>query len=149
LRSYLAILLEKGHLVRRRVGKAFYYRAKTRRESTFKSMLRDLARICCDGSVQGLLCQLIRMEKLSDADLLTLKRLSEEGRGPAPPASAAKVGRDQRAPASAGPPLPDSPDHGPAVAGGELAPPYNSRGSAPKAGSARNPGAPPQEEKQP
>ena len=36
LRSYLAILLEKGHVVRRRVGKAYYYRAKTRRESTFR-----------------------------------------------------------------------------------------------------------------
>ena len=78
LRSYLAILLEKGHIVRRRVGKAYYYRAKTRRESTFRSMLRDLTRICCDGSVETLLCQLIRNEKLSDADLLALKRLSEE-----------------------------------------------------------------------
>ena len=86
LRSYLAILLEKGNVVRRRVGKAYYYRAKTRRESTFRSMLRDLTRICCDGSVETLLCQLIRNEKLSDADLLALKRLSEEGQRPdAPP----------------------------------------------------------------
>jgi BlaI family transcriptional regulator, penicillinase repressor len=68
--------------VRRRVGKAYYYRAKTRRESTFRSMLRDVTRICCDGSVQNLLCQLIRNEKLSDADLLALKRLSEEGQRP-------------------------------------------------------------------
>jgi BlaI family penicillinase repressor len=79
LRSYLAILLEKGNVLRRRVGKAYFYRAKTRRESTFRSMLRDLTRICCDGSVETLLCQLIRNEKLSDADLLALKRLSEEG----------------------------------------------------------------------
>jgi len=77
LRSYLAILLEKGHLVRRRVGKAYYYKAKTRRESTFRAMLRDLTRVCCDGSVQMLLCQLIRAEKLSESDLLELKRLSE------------------------------------------------------------------------
>ena len=85
LRSYLAILLEKGHVVRRRVGKAYYYRAKTRRESTFRTMLRDLTRICCDGSVENLLCQLIRTEKLSDADLLALKRLSEEGQTPIAP----------------------------------------------------------------
>ena len=85
LRSYLAILLEKGHVVRRRVGKAYYYRAKTRRESTFRSMLRDLTRICCDGSVETLLCQLIRTENLSDADLLALKRLSEEGQRPVAP----------------------------------------------------------------
>lgn len=85
LRSYLVILLEKGHVVRRRVGKAYYYRAKTRRESTFRLMLRDLTRICCDGSVETLLCQLIRNEKLSEADLLALKRLSEEGRRPVAP----------------------------------------------------------------
>jgi predicted transcriptional regulator len=85
LRSYLAILLEKGHLVRRRVGKAYYYRAKTRRESTFRSMLRELARVCCDGSVENLLCQLIRTEKLSAADLLELKRLSTESRRPPNP----------------------------------------------------------------
>jgi BlaI family transcriptional regulator, penicillinase repressor len=78
LRSYLAILLEKGHVMRRRVGKAYFYRAKTRRESTFRTMLRDLTRVCCDGSVENLLCQLIRNEKLSEADLLELKRLSEE-----------------------------------------------------------------------
>ena len=86
LRSYLTILLEKGCVTRRRVGKAFYYRAKTRRESTFRTMLRELTRVCCDGSVETLLCQLIRTEKLSDADLLTLRRLSEEGRqnSPAP-----------------------------------------------------------------
>jgi BlaI family transcriptional regulator, penicillinase repressor len=82
LRSYLAILLDKGHVVRCRVGKAYYYRAKTRRESTFRAMLRDLARVCCNGSVENLLCQLIRTEKLSEADLLELKRLSEDNRHP-------------------------------------------------------------------
>ena len=82
LRSYLAILLEKGHLSRRRVGKAYYYRAKTRRESAFRSMVRDVTRVCCDGSVEVLLCQLIRSEKLSEEDLLELKRLSEKGLRP-------------------------------------------------------------------
>jgi predicted transcriptional regulator len=85
LRSYLTILLEKGHIVRRRVGKAYYYRAKTRRQSTFRAMLRELTRVCCDGSVENLLCQLIRNEKLSETDLLELKRLSEENRGPLSP----------------------------------------------------------------
>jgi len=78
LRSYLAILLEKGHLVRRRVGKAYYYRAKTRRESTFRGMIRDVARICFDGSLNAMLCHLIRSQKLSEEDLLELKRISAE-----------------------------------------------------------------------
>ena len=82
LRSYLSILLEKGHLVRRRVGKAYYYRAKTRRNPAFRSMLRELTRVCCDGSVDVLICHLIRSQKLSEEDLIELKRLSEEGHSP-------------------------------------------------------------------
>ncbi len=85
LRSYLTILLEKGHLVRRRVGKAFFYRAKTGRRSTFRTMLREVSRVCCDGSVKSLLCQLIQTEKLSEEDLLELKRLSEGSPPPADP----------------------------------------------------------------
>ncbi len=79
LRSYLSILIEKGHLVRHREGKAFIYRAKTRRDSAFRKMLRDITRVCCDGSVEELLCHLIRSEKLSEEDLIELKRLSEQG----------------------------------------------------------------------
>ncbi|MHC4402070.1 MAG: BlaI/MecI/CopY family transcriptional regulator [Planctomycetota bacterium] len=79
LRSYLTILLDKGHVVRRRIGKAYFYKAKTRRDSAFRSMVRDVTRVCCDGSVEVLLCQLIRSEKLSEEDLLELKRLSENG----------------------------------------------------------------------
>ena len=79
LRSYLTILLEKGHVVRRRLGKAYFYRAKTQRQSALRSMIRDLTRVCCDGSVEALLCQLIRSEKLSEEDLLELKRRADEG----------------------------------------------------------------------
>ncbi len=82
LRSYLTILLDKGHVGRRRIGKAFFYKAKTRRDSAFRSMVRDVTRVCCDGSVEVLLCQLIRSEKLSEEDLLELKRLSEEKHSP-------------------------------------------------------------------
>ena len=78
LRSYLTILLEKGHVVRRRVGKAYLYRAKTPRQSALRSMIRELTRVCCDGSVEALLCQLIRSEKLSEEDLLELKRRADE-----------------------------------------------------------------------
>jgi predicted transcriptional regulator len=90
LRSYLAILLEKGHLARRRVGKAYFYRAKTRRASTFQGMIRDVARICCDGSLNALLCHLIRSQKLSEEDLLELKRISAEGPQPSGPSQGEK-----------------------------------------------------------
>lgn len=77
LRSYLAILLQKGHVVRRRSGKAYYYRAKTRRDSTFRTMLRELVDSCCDGSTEALLCRLIRLENLSENELVELKRVAE------------------------------------------------------------------------
>lgn len=79
LRSYLSILLEKGHVTRRQQGRAYYYRAKTRRQSVFRLMLRDLVDTFCNGSTQALLCNLIEFEKLSEEELLELKRLAEGG----------------------------------------------------------------------
>ncbi len=81
LRSYLTILVEKGHLTRRRVGKAYYYRAATRSRSAFRTMLRELVEAYCGGSVSALVMNLIKSEKLSAADLLELKRLADEDRG--------------------------------------------------------------------
>jgi BlaI family transcriptional regulator, penicillinase repressor len=78
LRSYLTILVDKGHLVRRSRGKAFYYRPKTRRASTFRSTLRDLVDTFCDGSVEALLCHLLAKEKLSQEELLELQRMAQQ-----------------------------------------------------------------------
>jgi BlaI family transcriptional regulator, penicillinase repressor len=78
LRSYLTILHDKGHVARRRKGNAFYYRAKTKRESTFRSMLSDLVNTFCNGSVEALLCHLLAKEKLSPEELLQLQRMAEE-----------------------------------------------------------------------
>jgi BlaI family transcriptional regulator, penicillinase repressor len=77
LRSYLSILHEKGHLYRRRKGNAFYYRAKTQRESTFRSLLGELVNTFCNGSVEALMCHLIAKEKLSEKELLELKELAK------------------------------------------------------------------------
>ena len=82
LRSYLTILVEKGHLARRAKGKAFYYRAKTKRESTFRSMLGDLIDTFCDGSTEALLCELLAKEKLSQDELLELQRLAQQQPAP-------------------------------------------------------------------
>ena len=78
LRSYLTILVEKGHLVRRGKGKAFYYRPKTKRESTFRSMLGELVNTFCGGSSEALLCHLLAKEKLSPEELLELQRMAQE-----------------------------------------------------------------------
>lgn len=78
LRSYLAVLLDKGHVSRRKVGKAFYYKAVTRRQAAFRATLREMVDAYCDGSIQGLVLNLIRTEKLSEEELLELKRLADE-----------------------------------------------------------------------
>ena len=75
LRSFLTILFAKGHVTRRQVGKAYYYKARTRRNSAFRSMLRELTDHFCDGSTKALLFNLVKSEKLSDDDIAELKRL--------------------------------------------------------------------------
>jgi predicted transcriptional regulator len=78
LRSYLQILFAKGHVARRKVGKAFCYKAVTPRQSAFRSTLRELIDAYCGGSTQALLMTLIRSEKLSEDELVELRRLAEE-----------------------------------------------------------------------
>ena len=78
LRSYLTILCEKGHVTRRKVGKAYYYKAKTPRRSALRETLKELVDAYYQGSTRALLLNLIRSEKLSDDELLKLKRLAEK-----------------------------------------------------------------------
>jgi BlaI family transcriptional regulator, penicillinase repressor len=77
LRSYLSILHAKGHVNRRRKGNAFYYRPKTKRESTFRTVLSELINTFCDGSTEALLCHLIAKEKLSEKELLDLQQTAK------------------------------------------------------------------------
>lgn len=79
LRSYLSVLLEKGHVSRRKVGKAFYYKAVTRRQAAFRSTLREMVDAYCEGSAKNLVLNLIRSEKLSEDELIQLKRLADKG----------------------------------------------------------------------
>ena len=80
LRSVLAILVEKGHISRKQVGKAFFYKARTRRESVFKSKVRELADQFCDGSMRSLLFNLVDSEKLSAEDIKELEKLAKSKR---------------------------------------------------------------------
>ena len=79
LRSYLTILVEKGHVVRRRAGKAYAYRARTPREQAFRTMVHRLVDAFCEGSARKLLAHLVREEKLSPEDLRDLERIAKGG----------------------------------------------------------------------
>ena len=93
LRSYLSTLLEKGHVERRRVGRAYVYRATTAARSAFGDTLRELVDAYCGGSVRALVMNLIRAERLDDAELLALRRLESSGRSTA----ARRTSRSSRA----------------------------------------------------
>lgn len=77
LRSHLSILLAKGHVTRRKIGKAFYYQAATERENAFRSTFRELLDTYCGGSVRSLLVNLIQSEDLSGEELREVERLAQ------------------------------------------------------------------------
>lgn len=78
MRSYLTILIEKGHITRRQVGKAYFYKAKTLQNRAFHSMLKELVDTFCGGSKKQLLLSLVRSEKLTDEQLRELKEIAEQ-----------------------------------------------------------------------
>ena len=77
LRSVLRVLMEKDLVVRRKVGKAYCYRAKKTREGVMSRMTRHMARVFAGGSSADLIAQLIKTEKLSPADLAELRRIAQ------------------------------------------------------------------------
>ena len=79
LRSHLSILLAKGHVTRRKVGKAFFYQAVTQQQNAFRSTLLDLVNNYCGGSVRSLVLNLIETEKLTGAELIELEKLAKGG----------------------------------------------------------------------
>ena len=73
LRSYLTILVEKGHVTRRKVGKAYVYKAKTRQTKAWQKQLGELVETYFNGSVSSMVLNLVKSEKLSAEDIEALK----------------------------------------------------------------------------
>lgn len=78
LRFQLRILLAKGHVMRRKVGKAYYYKAVASREGTLKRMVRRMAEVFSAGSTPDLIAQLITVEKLDAGEIRELQRLARK-----------------------------------------------------------------------
>ena len=76
LRFQLKVLLEKGHITRQKIGKAYYYKVLTPRKGSLKKMVRRMAEVYSKGSTVGFIAELIKTEKLSEEDLLELKELA-------------------------------------------------------------------------
>lgn len=78
LRSYLSILVDKGHITRRKSGKAFLYKAKTPEKRAFMTMLSELIDTFCGGSADRLLCTLVQKEHLTAEQLTELHKAACE-----------------------------------------------------------------------
>ena len=77
LRWQLGALMDKGQVTRRKQGKAFYYRAATRRTNVFQRLTRRLADALCGGSAIALIGQMIEsQEELSEEDIRELRRIA-------------------------------------------------------------------------
>ena len=84
LRFQLRVLLEKGHVSRRKVGKAYYYTAVTRREGALQKMARRMADAFSGGSTAGLIAELLKREKLTADEIRELQRIAGENPGDEP-----------------------------------------------------------------
>lgn len=82
MRSFLSVLVRKGHVARRKVGKAFFYSARTRPDPACRAMLGKVIDVFFSGSAEALLCRLIRSEKLTDKQLLELRRIAQQEKPP-------------------------------------------------------------------
>jgi len=77
LRSALLVLLEKGHVTRKKTGKAFYYQPSVRKETAIKRMTKRMAEVFYGGSSAVLIAHLIESEKLSEEDIQYLKEVTD------------------------------------------------------------------------
>jgi predicted transcriptional regulator len=78
LRSVLLVLLEKGHVKRRKIVRTYYYDAAMPREGTLEKIARRLSDAFAGGSPAGLIAQLIESQKLSREDIADLRKVMEK-----------------------------------------------------------------------
>ncbi|MEM9586385.1 MAG: BlaI/MecI/CopY family transcriptional regulator [Planctomycetota bacterium] len=78
LRSVLVGLVERGLLQRTKHGKAYHYSAAATRKSKLKTAVARMADVFAGGSKSELIAQLIRSERLTDADLIKLRELADQ-----------------------------------------------------------------------
>lgn len=92
LRFQLKVLLEKKHITRRKVGKAYYYRAATARDGVLRKMIRRMSEVFSQGSAVGLIAEMIQQENLSPDEIKQLQKLART-QTPAPKPTAKRKGR--------------------------------------------------------
>jgi BlaI family transcriptional regulator, penicillinase repressor len=74
LRSVLVNLVDKGHIVRKPRGKAFYYAARVPKTTLLQGMARSLAHVFAGGSPRELVAQLVETGDIKPEDLNVLRQ---------------------------------------------------------------------------
>ncbi len=75
IRKILSILVKKGHLTRRREGRAFLYKPKIREGQANRKMVQDLVKRAFGGSTALMVAALLDSNPLNERDLKEIKRL--------------------------------------------------------------------------
>lgn len=81
VQTMLNVLQRKGHVSRTLIGRAYEYRPLQNREAAMGSAVRDLLNRMFDGSVEGLVMNMLRTKQIDAAKLdeLAKKIASAEG----------------------------------------------------------------------
>jgi BlaI family transcriptional regulator, penicillinase repressor len=78
LRGALRVLMDKGHVERRKFGRAYVYKAITPQRTAMRTMTRKMADVFAGGSTFALIAQLVQSEKLSEKHIRDLQRMASE-----------------------------------------------------------------------
>ena len=78
IRKILSILLDKGHVTRKRDGRTYRYQAKVVREQARKHIVTDMLRRAFSGSAPEMVASLLDTRDLRAGDLEEIKKLIAE-----------------------------------------------------------------------
>lgn len=74
----MGILADKGHLVRKKDGRAFVYEPTEAKNEVISGMVGEFIERVFDGSAQPLLVSLIKDRRLSGSDLESIRQMIDE-----------------------------------------------------------------------
>ena len=75
IRKILSILIDKGHLTRRRDGRAYHYQPTLHEGQAHRKMVQDLVKRAFGGSGALMVAALFDSKALNERDLKEIKRL--------------------------------------------------------------------------
>ena len=75
VRKILSILVDKGHVKRRKEGRGFLYRAVVGKEQASGRIVKDLLKRVFDGSAAQMIASLMDVHRVNDDELKRVKQL--------------------------------------------------------------------------